>query len=113
MGFQQAAIKIEREKEFEELKAAGVHVFARDTVEKLLKRVRAAGLRIRDFEPILEAGIFERVDKGFGKSATGTKQLYEALTVSDRAQMREFYLSKVEDVDPALRAKYQKIYRYY
>jgi hypothetical protein len=36
-----------------------------------------------------------------------------ALTITDRAQMKEFYLSKIEEVGPELRAKYQKIYQYY
>jgi hypothetical protein len=39
--------------------------------------------------------------------------LHEALPVSDRSQVREFYLSKVEEVDPALRAKFHKLYQYY
>jgi hypothetical protein len=36
-----------------------------------------------------------------------------SLPVSDRSQMREFYLSKLEEVDTALRAKFQKLYQYY
>jgi len=27
--------------------------------------------------------------------------------------MRELYLSKIEEVDPALRAKFHKLYQYY
>ena len=37
----------------------------------------------------------------------------EALTLSDQAQMREFYLSKLETVDQALRHKFKKLYQYY
>ena len=33
--------------------------------------------------------------------------------VSDQAQMREFYLSKLETVDQALRHKFKKLYQYY
>jgi hypothetical protein len=40
-------------------------------------------------------------------------QLYEALPVSDQAQMREFYLSKLEGIDAALRHKFKKLYQYY
>ncbi len=40
-------------------------------------------------------------------------QLYQALPVSDQAQMREFYLSKLEGVDMALRHKFKKLYQYY
>jgi hypothetical protein len=109
MGFQQAAIKIEREKEFEELRETIVRVFAANAVEKLLKKVQSAGLRIREFEPILDAGVFGQVDKSLDQ----LKQLYQALAISDRAQMREFYLSKVEEVDQQLRGRYKKIYQYY
>ena len=41
------------------------------------------------------------------------QQLYESLPVSDQAQMREFYLSKLETVDQALRHKFKKLYQYY
>ena len=41
------------------------------------------------------------------------RQLYEALTVSDQALMREFYLERIEKVNVKVREKYQKIYRYY
>ncbi len=43
----------------------------------------------------------------------GAQKLYQALTVSDQAQMREFYLSRVEEVEPGLRTKFQQLYRYY
>ncbi len=39
--------------------------------------------------------------------------LYQALTVSDQAQMREFYLSKIEEIEPTLRHKFRKLYQYY
>ncbi len=45
--------------------------------------------------------------------AAERKQLYEALTVSDQAQMREFYLTTLEEVDLPLREKFSKLYRYY
>ena len=113
VGFQQATIKIEREKEFEGLKSAIVRAFAQQAVEKFLKRVHSAGCRVRDLEPILRNGILEKSDDALAKSGTTAQKLYESLTVSDQAQMREFYLSKVEEIAPELRAKYQKIYRYY
>jgi hypothetical protein len=39
--------------------------------------------------------------------------LYEALPVSDQAQMREFYLSRLESVEVALRHKFKRLYQYY
>jgi predicted Zn-dependent protease with MMP-like domain len=108
--FEQATIKVEKEKEFEELKAAIIRAFAPDVVEKFLKRVASAGLRVRDFDGVLVKGVLERVGAVTGEKAKG---LYEALTITDRAQMKEFYLFKIEEVGPELRAKYHKLYQYY
>jgi hypothetical protein len=109
--FEQATIKVEHEKEFEELKSAIRRAFVPQSVEKYLKRMSSAGIRIRDFDAVLAKGVLEHVGAmEKGKSANG---LYSALTVSDQAQMKEFYLSKIEEVGPELRAKYQKLYQYY
>jgi hypothetical protein len=108
--FEQATIKVEKEKEFEELKSALNRAFAPQVVEKYLKRVASAGLRIRDFDSVLAKGVLERVGALAGTKA---KDLYSALTVTDQAQMKEFYLFKIEEVGAELRAKYQKIYQYY
>ena len=113
MAFEQAAIKVEKEKEFEELKHAINRAFAPEDAQKYLKRVASAGLRIRDFDLVLAKGILERIDRtqaGLGQSA---KALYDALALSDQAQMKEFYLSKVEEIEPGLRAKFHKLYQYY
>jgi hypothetical protein len=111
VGFQQAAIRIEKEKEFEELRSAIDRAFGPEVVEKFLKQVRRSGARIRDLEPILARGVFEKVDDTLAK--LGAQTLYRVLTVSDQAQMREFYLIRVEEVDPRLRRKFQQLYRYY
>ena len=111
VSFQQVAIRVEKEKEFEELKGAIDRALAPDRVEKFLKRVRRSGARIRDLEVILARGVFEKVDDTLAK--LGAQKLYRALTVSDQAQMREFYLSRVEEVEPALRTRFQQLYRYY
>ena len=111
MTFEQAAIKVEKEKEFGQLKSGLVRIFAPDTVERFLKGLQSKSIRIRDFDLVLSSGVLERLDDGFASS--GARKLYEALPTSDQAQVREFYLSKIEEVDTALRAKYQKLYRYY
>jgi len=108
--FEQATIKIEKEKEFEELKAAINRAFAPEKIQKYLKRVASAGLRIRDFDSVLAQGVLEQVGALAGSKAKG---LYESLTLTDRAQMKEFYLSRIEEVGPELRAKFQKTYQYY
>jgi hypothetical protein len=107
MGFEQAAIKVEQEKEYEELKSSIVHAFSAERIEKFLKRVSREGVRVRDWDSILSQRILERVVEG------NASELYGALPVSDQAQIREFYLSRVEEVDPGLRTKFQKLFRYY
>ncbi len=111
VSFQQTVIRVEREKEFEELRGAIDRALDLEKVEKFLKRVRRSGARIRELEVILARGVFEKVDTTVAK--LGAQKLYQALTVSDQAQMREFYLSKVEEVEPGLRTKFQQLYRYY
>ncbi len=111
VGFQQAALRVEKEKEFEELRSAMGRAFGAETVEKFLRQVRKSGAWIRDLEAILAGGVFEKVDNTLAK--LGAQTLYRALTVSDQAQMREFYLTKVEEVDSGLRKKFQQLYRYY
>jgi len=111
VSFQQVAIRVEKEQEFEELKGAINRAFAAEAVERFLKRVRRSGARIRDLEAILARGVFEKVDSSLAK--LGAQKLYQALTVSDQAQMREFYLTRVEEVEPKLRTKFQQLYRYY
>jgi hypothetical protein len=113
VGFQQAAINIEREKEFEELKGAMDRILGPEKVEKFLKRLQRSGIRVRDWETALAKGVFEQVDESLAKSETTAKRLYEALTVADQGQIREFYLSRIEEVEPKLRTKFQKLYRYY
>jgi len=108
--FEQAAIRIEKEREFEELKGAIERTFGPEAVEKFLKRVQGMGLRIRDLDSILARKV---VDDQVAGKRTSAQDLYQSLTLSDQAQMREFYLFKLEEVSQALRAKFQKIYRYY
>ncbi len=68
---------------------------------------------MREFEKILALEIPEAVDSTLAKSGTTARKLYESLTVSDQALMREFYLERIEKVDRKVREKYQKIYQYY
>jgi hypothetical protein len=111
VGFQQAVIKVEKEAEFEQLRSAIGRAFKAEKVEKFLREVRNKGLRVRDWDAVLARGVLEAVDKTLnGKTAQG---LYDSLSVSDKAQIREFYLFRVEDVDPKLRTKFHKLYQYY
>ena len=109
MGFEQAVIKVEKEQEFAGLKGTVERAFQNDSVERFLKQLDRKGIRIRDFEAVLAARALEQVTK----SETKAWALYQALTVPDQAQMREFYLSKLEEVEAPLRHKFKKLYQYY
>ena len=113
MGFEQATIKVEREQEFGELHRAIARVFESGRVEQFLKCVDRSSKRIRDFQAVLDRGMIEQVDEALAQSKRAAIGLYNALSESDQGQMREFYLSQMEQVEPALRTKFQKIYRYY
>jgi hypothetical protein len=112
-NFQQAVIKAEKETEFEQLKSAITRAFAPEKVEKLLKQMKKQGLRVRDWDLALAKGILERVDAPLLQSGKTARGLYDSLTVSDKAQIRELYLFKVEEVDPRLRTRFHKLYQYY
>jgi hypothetical protein len=109
VGFERAGIKIENEKDFAELTGAIGRVFRPEKVVAFLKRVSGKGAKIRDLEKILAGGIIEKVDA----SAIKSQALYEGLSQSDRAQVREIFLSKLEEVNDELRHKFKSLYQYY
>ena len=108
-GFEQAAIKVEKAQEFARLQAAIEQAFLPDKVEQFLKQLDRKGIRIRNVDAVLAQKVLER----FGEPGLNAQQLYQALPLSDQAQIREFYLSKLEGVDTALRHKFKKLYQYY
>ena len=113
MLFEKALIKVEREAEFEELKASISRVFDPQKVEQFLKRLNSDGVRVRDWDALLQKKILDREDEVLKKSGNTAQKLYVALTVSDQAQMREFYLSHIEEVSDTLRHRFKKVYQYY
>ncbi len=110
VSFERAPIKVEKEQEFAGLKAAVEQAFLPEKVDRFLKQMDRKGIRVRDFDAVLAQRLLEGV---VGEAGLNAKQLYESLPVSDQAQMREFYLSKLETVDQALRHKFKKLYQYY
>ena len=112
-AFQQAGLKVEKLKEFEQLQSALRRVFSLQNVESFLRLLQRKGVPIRDFERVLREGLLELAGPAVTKGSKGTKQLYEALSVSDQAQIREHYLTALEDIELPLREKYSKLYRYY
>ena len=109
MAFEQAAIKVQKAQEFARLQGAIEQAFLPEKVERFLKQLDRKGIRVRDFDALLA----QRVLEGFGEAGLDALPLYQALPLSDQAQMRELYLSKLESVDIALRHKFKKLYQYY
>jgi len=109
MAFEQAAIKVEKTREFAGLQAAIEQAFSSGKVERFLKQMDRKGIRIRDFDALIAQHVLE----GFSEKGAQAPQLYQALALSDQAQIREFYLSKLETIEVALRHKFKKLYQYY
>jgi hypothetical protein len=107
--FEKAAIKIEKAQEYAKLQAAIEQAFLPDKAEQFLKQLDRKAIRIRNVDEVLAQKVLER----FGEPGLNAQQLYQALPLSDQAQLRELYLSKLEGVDIALRHKFKKLYQYY
>jgi hypothetical protein len=99
--------------EFGELQAAIERVFRPESTRKFLMRIAGRSLRIRDFDGVLAQQCIEHVDSALHQAGKAAKSIYDALPMSDQAQMREFYLSKLEQVDKETRYKFKKLYQYY
>jgi hypothetical protein len=108
--FEPGVIKIEKEREFGDLKSAVEKAFAADRITKYLTVLDSRKIRIRDLEAVLAK---DAIDRATGDKIGTARSLHSSLPIPDQAQMREFYLSKIEEVEPALRAKFHKLYQYY
>ena len=107
VGFEQASIPVEKEKEFSELRSAIEAAFALERIDKFLATLKSKGVRIRNFDSVLA----KRVLEGAAQLKVKAQELYRSLTVSDQGQIREFYLSQVEQVPSELRRKFNVVYR--
>jgi hypothetical protein len=101
--YERPPVAVADEATFRTVKSAIESSFAAHNVEKFLRSLERAGLRIRDFEDVLAAG----------KLGVSTAVEYKKLTDGDQGLIREFYLASLEKVEPALRDKYFKLYAYY
>jgi hypothetical protein len=101
--YERPPVAVADEPTFRTVKSAIESSFAAHNVEKFLRSLERAGIRIRDFEDVLTAG----------KLGVSTAVAYNKLTDGDQGQIREFYLASLEKVEPALRDKYFKLYAYY
>jgi predicted RNA binding protein with dsRBD fold (UPF0201 family) len=113
MAYEQAQIAVQKTEDFEQLRSAIERIFASVALEKFYSRLESKGVSAREFEKIAGLGLLEQADADLARRGKSAKDLYQSLTLSDQAQMREFYLERMEKVDPQIRLKYQKVYRYY
>src|ERR1700750_1435211 len=96
--FEQADSKIEKEQEFQALRQSIERLLSPPLIEKFFGKLEKKGVRIREFEKVLDLKLMESVDETLGKSGKSAKEFYQALTVTDQGQMREFYLTKIEEI---------------
>src|SRR5271165_3050652 len=111
--FQRAGIPVDKPEEFEQLRSAFARLFAPGGIEDFLRLLRRKRVPIRDFDRVLREKLVEQADGTLAQSGKTAQQLYDAVTVSDQAQIREFYFTTLEEVALPLREKYSKLYRYY
>ena len=111
--FQQPTLSVEKPEEFAQLQSALDRVFATGSVERLLRLLQRKGIPIRDFDRVLREKLLEQADQALGSSGRSARQWYDAISVGDQAQIREFYLTALEAVDLPLREKFKQLYRYY
>jgi hypothetical protein len=112
-SFEKTAIPIEKPEEFGALKAAVEFAFRPENTRKFLMRLAGKSVRIREFDGVLEHRCLEHVNPPLYQAGKSARDLYQALPVSDQGQIRELYLSKLEQVDPQTRFKFKKLYQYY
>jgi len=101
--FEQATFAVQNEQGFQQLTQRIEAAFAANRADLFLASVAGKGLKVRQFEKVLDKGLL-------GKDSTG---LYQALPTSDQAMIREKYLAKIEKVPVELRQRFLKIYAYY
>jgi len=113
MAYQQAQIPVQKTEDFEQLRGALERIFSSSALDKFYRRLESKDVRAREFERIASSGLLEQVDSTLARSGKTAKEIYESLPVSDQALMREYYLERIENVDPKVRQKFNKVYRYY
>ncbi len=102
-NFEQPVLPIADPDRFQAVHAAIEGAFSSVKVAEFLQSLARHSVRILDFESVLKNGLL----------GAGTKAEYGNLGNADQGQIREFYLASLEQVAPALRDKFFKLYAYY
>ena len=108
--FEQATIPIDNAEVYGLLRGVFESLFSAE-IEGFLNAVRKKGLLIRHYEDVLPSGAMEKASRTLKQMGIPARALYESLPMSDRAQVREFYLVRLEQVDEPTRRKFHKVYR--
>jgi hypothetical protein len=101
--FEQPVLEVQDAPSYEAVHSSMQAVLASASASRFLKQVEKHRLRVRDFESVLANGLL-------GQEAIAA---YGRLGNLDRGQIREQYLSLIEQVAPELRARHLKVYAYY
>ena len=109
MQFAQAPIEVANQPIVAELKRAIENALT-GRVDEFLHLVKRFGLGVREFEAVLKERVFEQL--AGATPSRPCEELYGELGPSDQGLIREFYLTKIEEVPAGVRAKYLKLYRY-
>jgi len=108
--FEQATIAVDNKELFDLLNGVYENLFSAEA-ESFLKAVKKKGLLIRHYEAVLASGAMEKASRALKQARITARQLYESLPLSDQAQVREFYLVRLERVDETTRRKFYQVYR--
>jgi hypothetical protein len=101
--YRQPVLPISNPPAFGAVHGAIESAFSKSRVAGFLESIEHKGLRIRNFEDV--------IGKGLLGSPAGIE--YGQLDNGDQGQIREFYLARLEQVEPELRQKFFKLYAYY
>jgi hypothetical protein len=100
---EQPALPIADPEAFGAVKTAIETSFSTGKVRGFLQSLERQGVRIREFEDVLNKGLL-------GSKTAGE---YKRLPDGDQGQIREFYLASLEKVAPELRQQFFRLYAYY
>jgi hypothetical protein len=105
----QAPLEVENAPLVAELKAAIENALVA-RADEFLCLVKRFGLRVREFQSVLDERVFDQLPGQL--LSQSCDDMYRELGASDQGLVREFYLTKIEEVPAELRAKYLKLFRY-
>jgi hypothetical protein len=108
--FEQAAIPIQDVAGYKHLRSVFESLFSSE-LDTFLTAVKKNGLLIRHYEAVLASGAMEKASGTLKRTGMTARGLYESLPLSDQAQLREFYLVRLEQVDEATRRRFHQVYR--